>query len=261
MARICPLFSGSTGNATLIKDGERALLIDAGASFKSLCEAIADSGTDINNICGVLITHEHEDHIKGLKVLLNKLKIPVYASKETLCALEKAGKLTKDAEVFVAENDFCVNDFAVKRFATSHDTEGSSGYTVLLPSEKKVTVCTDLGVVTDEVRNAISGSDVLLFESNHDVAMLKRGPYPPALKLRILSDKGHLSNVACSSELPAFLKSGTTRFILGHLSLHNNFPQIALSAAKAELFSIGAKKDCDYILSAAKPKNNEVTVI
>ena len=261
MARICPLFSSSSGNATIIKDGNSSVLIDAGASFKRLLAAAQNSGCDLGEISAVFITHEHSDHIMGLKVLLKNLNIPVIASEKTLETLISMGCVPTGAKTVCADSEGNIGEFSYCRFSTSHDCEGSSGYSFILPSNKKVTVCTDLGVVTDTVREALAGSNAVLFESNHDVEMLKRGPYPPQLKLRILSDKGHLSNLASSSELPALLNSGTTRFILGHLSTHNNLPMLALSSARAALSVVGAEENRDYILTCAKPADNGVTVL
>lgn len=130
-----------------------------------------------------------------------------------------------------------------------------------MPDQKSIAVCTDSGVVTDEIRNAVLGCDAVLLESNHDLDMLKKGPYPPHLKVRILSDRGHLSNNACAAELPALLNGGTTRFILGHLSQHNNTPMLAKATAEAALLKCGAQNNKDYILTVARPKISGVTVI
>lgn len=262
MSRICPLYSGSTGNSTYIASKNGGLLIDAGASFKGICSALQAAGGSVDELCGIAVTHEHIDHIKGLKTLLNKTKIPLIASSKTLDALVLADKIPAGAKVISAEDgEVEINGMLLSRFATSHDTVGSSGYSINLPDGKKITVCTDLGVVTDEVRTAILGSDVLLFESNHDIEMLKRGPYPPQLKVRILSDKGHLSNAACAAELKAFFKCGTIRFILGHLSQKNNTPLLARSLAEASLMDLGAQNGIDYKLTVAAPTGNGVTVI
>ena len=130
-----------------------------------------------------------------------------------------------------------------------------------MPDGRKISVCTDLGIMTDTVRSAIAGSDAVLLESNYDIDMLKKGPYPAELKMRIMSDRGHLSNNACAAELAGLLKSGTTRFILGHLSRNNNTPHLALSSAKNALTSAGAVIGSDCILEVAAPKNNGVTVL
>ena len=261
MSRICPLFSGSTGNSTYIATKNGAILIDAGASFRGLCNAVESAGGSMDEIKAVAVTHEHIDHVKGLKTLLNKIKTPVIASSQTFEALIAADRIPANAKVIVIEDEFDINGILVRRFATSHDCEGSSGYSLILPDGKKFTLCTDLGVVTDTVRSAIIGSDALLFESNHDVEMLKRGPYPPQLKVRIMSDKGHISNAACAAELKAFLNGGTTRFILGHLSQKNNTPLLARSSAEASLMDMGAQNGIDYKLTVAAPTGNGVTVV
>lgn len=263
MSRICPLFSGSTGNSTYIAGYCGAFLVDAGASVRSLTAALEKAGGGLSEISAILITHEHFDHVKGLKPLLNKTGITVIASKETLEALIAADKLPAGTktEVIGSETPLEYQGTLITRFETSHDCEGSSGYTFLMPDGKKISVCTDLGVVTDSVRSEIVGSDAILIESNHDVEMLNKGPYPPELKMRIMSDRGHISNNACATELVRLFNTGTQRFILGHLSQKNNTPLLALSCAEAALADIGAKNGRDYILSVATPTENRVTVI
>lgn len=263
MSRICPLFSGSTGNSTYIAGPHGAFLVDAGVSLRSLTAALQRAGGELSDISALLITHEHIDHIKGLKPLLNKTHLTVIASEKTIEALVTADKLPAGTKTKVinSKTPLEYGGTLISRFATSHDCEGSSGYTFLMPDGKKISVCTDLGVVTDNVRNAIEGSDVILLESNHDVDMLNKGPYPPELKMRIMSEKGHISNNACSSELVGLLNTGTERFILGHLSQKNNTPLLALSTAEAVLADIGAKNGRDYILNVAAQAENRVTVV
>ena len=216
---------------------------------------------DMSSVRAIFITHEHTDHIKGLKTLIKKTGVPLIASSATLDALTKADIIPTGVELIPADNsDITFGNIVLSRFETSHDTIGSSGY-VLSEGDTKISVCTDLGIVTDTVREAIRGSDAVLIESNHDVEMLKRGPYPPDLKLRILSEQGHLSNNACAAELPELLKSGTTRIILGHLSLHNNMPTLATASARAALADIGATEGRDYILMVAKPCLSEAVVL
>ncbi len=263
MSRICPLFSGSTGNSTYIAGSAGSFLVDAGASLRSLTAALQTAGGALSEISAILITHEHIDHIKGLRPLINKTGLTVIASQKTLNALIAADKLPAGTktEAINSERPLEYGGTLIYRFETSHDCEGSSGYTFLMPDGKKISVCTDLGVVTESVRTAISGSDAILIESNHDVDMLNRGPYPPELKMRIMSEKGHISNNACASELVRLLNTGTKRFILGHLSQKNNTPLLALSSAEAALADVGAKNGRDCIVSVAKPTENRVTVI
>lgn len=261
MARLCTLASGSTGNSTYISTADGDILIDAGISYKALIAAVAATGCDISNLRAVAVTHTHSDHIKGLKTFLKNVKIPLIASEETLQTLADGDFLPEKTATITADNcTVALGDVAIDFFATSHDALGSGGYVVSLPDGRRAAVCTDLGVVTDGVRNKLLGCSVALLESNHDIEMLRRGPYPAQLKLRIMSDFGHLSNNACASELPTLLKSGLNRIILGHISKENNTPLLALSASRATLAAVGAKDGTDYILQAASPKTVGVTV-
>lgn len=262
MSRICPLFSSSSGNSIYIADASGGILIDAGASMKGICNAIERAGGDYREIKAVAVTHTHSDHTKGLKTFLNRTDAMLIATEATIEALKNEDKIPAGTKVLVADkNGIDICGMNISNFDTSHDCKGSCGYSVILPDNKKITVCTDLGVVTDSVRTAITGSDVLLIESNHDIDMLKNGPYPMPLKVRILSDKGHISNVSCAAELKDLLQKGTERFILGHLSQHNNTPLLAKSCAQAALMDIGAVNGKDYRLTVAAPKDNGVTVI
>ncbi len=261
MAKFCPFFSSSEGNASYIECREGAILIDAGVSFKRLLAAAQAVG-GLEKVRAVAITHTHSDHTVGLHPLLAKLKIPVIATEQTACVLEKENKLLPDTKVIVADDvktEIC--GIGIKRFLTSHDAEGSCGYSFYLPEGKKISICTDLGVVTDSVRDAIQKSDLVLIESNHDVEMLKKGPYPAHLKVRILSDTGHISNNACAAELGSLLQNGTKRFVLGHLSQHNNIPMLAKKTSESALITLGAENGKDYKLCVAAPEGNGVVVI
>lgn len=258
MSRFCALFSGSSGNCTYIGGSEGGILIDAGVSAKGIVSALAEREIDIAGIRAVFVTHEHSDHIKGLRVLASRRGIPVYASAGTLAALpgceEVETRSMDGAPVHLAGME-------ISRFATDHDCEGSSGYVVTTPDGRRMAVCTDLGHVSDGVRAAIQGCDLVLLESNHDVMMLQNGGYPYYLKRRILSENGHLSNVCCAAELPELVKSGATRLVLGHLSRENNYPELALACARAALMGGGMRENIDYILCAASPAGGKMLVL
>lgn len=261
MSRLCTLASGSSGNSTYITDTYGDILVDAGISNKALVSAIELAGGDLNNLKAVAITHTHSDHIKGLKVFLKNTKVPLIASSKTADALSNMNLIPQGTTVIACdEGTVDLGGLGVTYFETSHDAEGSGGFVINLSGDRRAAVCTDLGIMTDSIRNKIFGCDAVLLESNHDVEMLRRGPYPAELKLRIMSDKGHLSNGACAAELPLLLKNGTGRIVLGHLSMQNNTPSLALASARAALAEIGAKMGEDCVLEIAKPKTVGVTV-
>lgn len=252
MAKICTFFSGSSGNCTLVSANGEAILIDAGVSTKQILTALEQNNIAPEMIKGIFITHTHSDHIKGLRVLLNKLYIPLYASKETIGTLILQDTFRNDSEYFDIEQtkDFPF-DISAKFFRTNHDCEGSGGYVFELAGGQKIAICTDLGIVTDDVRNSILGCGTIVIESNHDVGMLQNGCYPFLTKQRILSDFGHLSNISCANELPALVKGGATRIILAHLSRDNNTPELARVTAESVLIENGMKANDDYLLSVA----------
>lgn len=262
MSRFCPLFSGSSGNCTYIGCSGSGVLIDAGVSAKGITAALEQLELSPSSIQAIFVTHEHVDHVKGLKVFAGKNHIPVYASATTLEALEASERYDQRTEARPINGEaVSLANMRVSRFATSHDCAGSSGYVVETADGRKIAVCTDLGYVSDEVRAAITGCDLVLLESNHDVMMLQNGPYPYYLKRRILSDSGHLSNAGCAAELAGLIKAGATRLVLGHISRENNYPELALASARATLTDGGFKEDLDYLLRAAPPAGGRMLVL
>lgn len=256
MAKFFPIFSGSRGNAAYIEANGHAVLIDCGCSLRAIRNALAANGFSPDAIQAVLITHEHTDHISALRTLVKNTALPLYMSEQTAAAVQAADILPATCTVHTFSQFAETGDFSVRRFATSHDCAGSSGYRITLPDGRQVAVCTDLGVVTDEVRSGVTGCELIMLESNHDIHMLQAGSYPYPLKQRILSDHGHLSNTACAAELPALVEAGAKRFVLAHLSHENNRPQIAAAAAKAALLDKKMQEGSDYLLYVAAQQNN-----
>ncbi|MBQ6568832.1 MAG: MBL fold metallo-hydrolase [Clostridia bacterium] len=261
MARFCPLFSSSSGNSYLIGGGGEYILIDAGVSAKRLETAVKSVGVEPENIKAVFITHEHIDHISGTRVLCSRYKMPVYATEGTLRYMEKHGHLAGVSAEVMPGGGVEIAGMSITNFATPHDSSESCGYRVTTTDGRRAAIATDIGVVTDEVKNGICGCDLVVLESNHDIGMLRCGPYPYVLKQRILSDIGHLSNESCARELPSLVEAGTTRIFLGHLSKENNYPDLARLTSLGALHDAGMEENVDFVLSVNPPENSSPIVI
>ena len=249
----CPLYSGSSGNALFCQYGETRLLIDAGKSGKTIEDALAGIGADIRTVSGVLITHEHSDHISGAGVLARKYHLPLYATAETWKVMEgKIGKIPPDTRrEITAGRDFWLGDIGVVPFSIPHDAADPVGFR-LYGGSVSVSTATDLGFFSDEVWANVAGSTLVLLESNHDPDMLRANPkYAPALKKRILGDYGHLSNEACASALLKLIAGGTGTVILGHLSGENNTPGLARRVSENTLNREGIRPGADVQLQVA----------
>lgn len=261
MPKFHSLFSGSKGNASVIRSGGNTLLIDAGMTCKQLLLAMKSRDIDPCSISGILITHTHSDHIKGLRVLCKNIPAKVYAAEQSISTLLRNGHITEEQFGGVCtERNQSIGDFVVSAFPTEHDSEGSCGYCITTPDNRVCSVCTDLGRVTDTVHNAIEGSDLVLLESNYDPDMLRCGCYPDYLKKRISGNEGHLSNRDCAVEAERLIESGTTRLVLGHLSEENNTPYLAKCTALERLdrnYICGS----DYLLYVAEREGLKETVI
>ena len=260
MARIAPLFSGSSGNCVAIGGSDSFVLIDAGVPAKSITEALTERGLDVGRLAGIFVTHEHGDHIRGIRVLASRRDIPVYATAGTLCALDSSGHLAGVRSEVCPGEGVELAGIHIRPFRTMHDAVESCGYIVTTSDGRRVAFATDMGCVTDAVREALTGCDLIYIESNHDIEMLTNGPYNFVLKRRILSNRGHLSNAACAAELTDLARSGTARFILGHLSQKNNVPELAAAASRTALTGAGLREGVDYTLSVATPCGLPVTV-
>ncbi len=256
MAKLIPLFSGSKGNSYYIGSAGGGVLIDAGRSCKQIMTALENNNIDVNKIGGVFITHEHSDHCSGLRVLVKKTGMKVFATEGTMEALIRGNNLEASADANIIKGSVSIGDMLVEMFHTSHDSSEPCCYKVTTADNRKAMIATDLGVMTDELRNAFYGVNALVLESNHDINMLKTGMYPYYLKQRILSDKGHLSNLACAEELPEIIKNGTTRILLGHLSQENNRPSVAFNESTMLLTHRGFRQNFDYTLDVAPTEYN-----
>ena len=249
----CPLYSGSSGNALFVQYGGTRLLIDAGKSGKMIAEALDMIGVDPKTLDGVLVTHEHSDHIAGVGVLARKYKLPVYATEGTWAAMEDKlgnvpGELRRTFDTF---SDFYVGDIGVVPFAIPHDAASPVGYR-LWGGNVSISTATDLGYFPREVRDAVAGSSLVLLESNHDPDLLRMNPhYSEKLKHRILGTRGHLSNDACAQALLQLVNTGVRNVILGHLSGENNTPELALETNERLMEQEGVRLGKDLHLEVA----------
>ena len=258
LARFCSLFSSSSGNATFIGSSKTGILIDAGVSAKRIKDALTARSIDPAAISAIFVTHEHSDHIKGIRVLASNFKIPVYATAGTLIGLEEADAINGKFPFHeLSKSGDEVGDLFVSSFKTPHDSNESCGFRIEFPDGRKAAVATDIGCVTNDVLNGIIGCDLVMLESNHDVGMLQNGPYPYYLKRRILSDRGHLSNEDCAAVARDLVERGTARLFLGHLSAENNIPQLAYQTSLCAIEELGAKNGSDYILTVNSKENND----
>lgn len=235
MLTLTTLASGSSGNCILVSGGGTHLLIDVGISARRICKSLRDLGVEPENLSGILITHEHSDHVAGLATLTKHYRVPVYASPGTARQLCCRIAALEDVLITCAPGAaFSVGVLSVSTFPTLHDAAQSLGYTVT-DGTRKAAVVTDLGVVTDEVLEGVAGANVLVVEANHDVEQLSSGPYPYYLKARILGSRGHLSNEAGGALARRAAEHGAHTVVLAHLSSENNTPARARIAAEAAL--------------------------
>ncbi len=231
-----PLFSGSSGNATFIEAGGVRLLVDAGLTGIRIEQALSAIGIPANTIHGILVTHEHIDHVRGIGVLSRKHGIPVYANAACWEAMPASvGEIAPGCtRVIETGRDFYIKNVNVTPFATPHDAAEPVGYT--LRHEKRCAgVLTDVGHIDERLIDAVEDCDILLIEANHDIEMLKSGSYPYPLKQRILSNRGHLSNIDCGRALCRLYARGLRNAILGHLSRDNNEEQLAMETVALQL--------------------------
>ncbi len=242
MIRFQSFLSSSSGNCTFITDGTTHLLVDCGAGGRYIAECMRRIGVLPEDVSGILITHEHRDHIAGAGVVSRKFDIPVYATAKTWQAMEGVLGTIAPKNHKITEANMSIKSLKVQSFPIPHDAAQPVGYSFLTDDEK-LTIATDIGYITDAVLNGLKGSTSVIVEANHDVQMLQNGRYPYPLKKRIAGDKGHLSNQRCGELCAQLVKMGTTDFWLGHLSAENNTPTLAYetvtSILRSQNFQVG----------------------
>lgn len=249
--RIIPLYSSSSGNATLIKSHGKYLLVDCGMSCKMMSKALVECGVCPDDVSAIFLTHRHSDHVNGVAVFSRKYHTPIYGTQATLAVLDNlASPITEFNEGDIIQLE---DGPEVRSFPTPHDVPGSVCYKILNPSTgTSFAVMTDLGRVSDAMKGFARSCDAILLESNYDPEMLKNGPYPWPLKQRISGGHGHISNPESAQTAEYFINNGTKRFILGHLSPHNNTPGIAHKTFTSYLNEKGFVEDADYEVKIAR---------
>ncbi|MFC5450610.1 MBL fold metallo-hydrolase [Paenibacillus aestuarii] len=226
--RFTVLSSGSTGNATVVDNGEVKVLVDVGFSAKKMEQLMKERELAASSIDAILVTHEHSDHIKGLGAFARKYDLPIYANEKTWEELNRQiGEIAEDKKRVMdtgAMEEF--GTLKVESFGISHDAAEPVGY-CFYEGEQKLSVVTDLGYMSSKVKEKITDSDALVLETNHDVEMLRMGHYPWSIKRRILGDKGHLSNEAAGEALCEVMTSKTKSVYMAHLSRDHNLMDLA----------------------------------
>lgn len=234
------LYSGSSGNCIYVKTADAEILFDAGVSARAVEKGLNAIGSSLSRIHAIFVTHEHSDHIKGLEVISKKYHIPTHmvSACARACIRTPDASLLNDLYLHPSVFSVKIGQTTVKSFPTPHDSAASVGYTVEFEQNgqtKKLGLATDIGHITKEITQALIGAESVIVEANHDVNMLLCGPYPYHLKLRILSDQGHLSNESCAEFSKLLAAHGTKNFVLAHLSKENNFAPIAESTVRNAL--------------------------
>ena len=236
--RLVSIASGSSGNCIYVGSDNSHVLVDAGISNKRIEQGLNEIGLKGADVNGIVITHEHSDHTKGLGVLARKYGVPIYGTRETLeeiAAMKYLGEYPKELlKPILPDVNFFIGDLEINPFSINHDAANPVAYRIQC-ERKSVAVATDLGNFDQYIVDHLQGLDAILLEANHDVNMLQAGPYPYHLKRRILGDYGHLSNENCGRLLNHILHDKLKKILLGHLSKENNYEELAYETVKLEI--------------------------
>lgn len=231
--KIYTLFSGSSGNSCYVRCGDTEILIDAGKSKRAVEAALSEIGTSLSNIKAIFVTHEHSDHVKGLKMISKYCAIPVYAAKGTA---ELLSEDVPDAliNIYEAGSTVEIGDIRLRSFETPHDSKMSTGY-IIEYNGRRFGYATDMGMLSVRIADMLATCEAAVIEANYDLTMLRKGPYPYTLKKRIESNVGHLDNNDCARLVSYIVSRSTKRVLLAHLSAENNTPKIALDTVVCRL--------------------------
>jgi phosphoribosyl 1,2-cyclic phosphodiesterase len=263
--KICSIASGSSGNCIYIGSNNTNILIDVGISGKKVENGLKEIDISPHDLDGILVTHEHSDHVKGLGVMARRYNIPIYVTNNTwdeIYTSKKLGKIDENLFNLIEPNkDFIIKELTIHPFNSYHDAIDPVCYTIH-KEDKKISVATDLGKYDDYIVDKLKDSNILFIEANHDINMLQVGKYPYFLKQRILSDIGHLSNEMSGKLITKLYNNKLSHIILGHLSKENNYPDLAYESVKLEML---ASNLIDYnkvnLYVAKRDTNSELIII
>ena len=240
MLNFCSLYSGSSGNCLFVESENTKLLIDAGVSLKKIEQGLESLNIPSSSIDGILVTHEHSDHIKSLGSLSKKFNLPVYANSETFDAMpNQTDKIaTENINKIKINEHFFIKDISINAFSIPHDAANPCGFTLSCGNDK-ISIATDIGHMTNDILKQLEGSNFLLLEANYDPEVLKYSKYPFNLKQRISGPNGHLPNDMAGKVINYLLHDNLKSAMLGHLSKENNFPELAYQTVIDEIISAG----------------------
>ncbi len=262
--KLCSIASGSSGNCIYVGSQNTNLLVDAGVSAKRIENGLNQIDIMPDTIQGILITHEHSDHISGLGVLARKYHIPIYATYETAKALQQIkslGSVEEELYHYInPDEEFMINDICIEPFSTSHDASNPVCYTMRSQGHK-VGIATDLGKYDDYIVSKLTDSELLYIEANHDVNMLMVGKYPYYLKQRILGDRGHLSNETSATLISKLIHPKLKNIILAHLSKENNYEELAYETVCCELMKRGCNFSANNVNVARRDQPSDMVMV
>ena len=262
MFKFCSLYSGSSGNSLFIETQNTKLLIDAGVSSKKIENALNDINIVPSTLDGILVTHEHVDHVQGLGTLSKKFDLPVFVNQETLDAMPKQkDKISeKNVKTFKISDKFEIGDLEIKPFSIPHDAANPCGFNIW-KDNKKISIATDIGHMTNPILKSLEESLFIMLEANYDPEVLRCSPYPFTLKSRIAGPTGHLPNEMAGKTISHLLKSGLKNAMLGHLSKQSNFPELAYKTVVDELISNNYNEDCISLCVASRDNHSKIITI
>lgn len=262
MFNFCSLYSGSSGNSLFVETQNTKLLIDAGVSSKKIETALNDINIDPSTLDGILVTHEHIDHVQGLGTLSKKFDLPVFVNQETLDAMPKQKDKIPENNIktFKISDKFDIGDLEIKPFSIPHDATNPCGFNIW-KNNKKISIATDIGHMTNPILKSLEESLFIMLEANYDPEVLRCSPYPFTLKSRIAGPTGHLPNEMAGKTISHLLKSGLKNAMLGHLSKQSNFPELAYKTVVDELISNNYNENCISLSVASRDNHSKIITI